>query len=193
MRPTSESQTRRSAPTGRRRPIGLIRAAERAGDDLLAFVKVAAHDFRGRAVRDTEPHGYRLGLAIGANDPHATGCCATATFAAGDFVVLRLLLRRENLTDARAHRLAHALRLGLALLLGKAGASQRDHLLTHVIEDRIDLRLLLRGEIERLHESLAHLLAAARTAGLTIGAALRAGATTRGRHVGAFARRTKPQ
>src|SRR5215467_6959848 len=100
MRPTSESQTRRSAPTGRRRPIGLIRAAKRADDDLLAVVEVAAHDFRGRAVGDAEPYGDGLGLAIRANDPHAPSRCAAATLTAGEFVVLRLLLRREDLLDA---------------------------------------------------------------------------------------------
>src|SRR5207249_1038460 len=45
-------------------------------------------------------------------------------------------------------------------------APQRDHLLAHVVEDRIDLRLLVGGEIERLDESLAHLLRAAGAATL---------------------------
>src|SRR5262249_55755904 len=188
MRPTSEPQTR--CPAGRRRPIGLIRSAERASDDLLAFVKVAAHDFRRRAVRDAEPHGDPLGPAVGADDPHATSRCAAATLAAGKFVVLRLLLRREDLPDARPHRFSRALDLRLALLLGKPRASQRDHLLAHVVEDRVDLRLLLGRQPEHLPESLAHLLAAARTATLAL-AATWPSPTAGRRHVGGFARRTE--
>src|SRR5438128_6590123 len=170
MRLTSEPEARRSAATGRRRPVGLIRATESAGDDLLAFVKIAAHDFGRRTVRDAEPHGHRLGLAIGADDPHPAGRSAAAALTAGELVVLRLLLRREDLANARPHRFPRALNLGLALLLGKPGAPQRDHLLAHVIEDRVDLRLLLGRQIERLHEPLTHLLAAARAAALAIAA-----------------------
>src|SRR5207244_4915026 len=94
MRLTSEPEARGSAATGRRRPVGLIRASERAGDDLLAFVEIAAHDFRGRAVRDAEPHGHRLGLAVGADEPHATGRRAAAALTAGAIRLLRLMRRR---------------------------------------------------------------------------------------------------
>src|SRR5262249_10038080 len=125
MRLTSEPEARGSAATGRRRPVGLIRASARAGDDLLAFVEIAAHDCRGRARGDADPDGPRFGLAVGAHDPHATGRrAATAALTAGEFVVLRLLLRREDLADACPHRVAHALGPGLAFLLGEAGAPQ---------------------------------------------------------------------
>src|SRR6266705_2550575 len=185
MRLTSEPEARGSAATGRRRPVGLIRASERAGDDLLAFVKITAHDFRGRAVGDAEPHGHRLGLAIGADDPHAAGRRAAAALTAREFLVLRLLRRREDLADARAHRFAQPLGLGLALLLGQAGAPERDHLLAHVIEDRVDLRLLLGRQVERLHEPLSHLLAATLTASLALAATALASATAaRRRHLG---------
>src|SRR5437867_9643179 len=195
MRLTSEPEARGSAATGRRRPVGLIRASERAGDDLLAFVKITAHDFRGRAVRDAEPHGHRLGLAVGADAPRATGRrAATAALTAREFVVPRLLLRREDLADARPHRVAQPLGLSLALLLGQAGAPERDHLLAHVIEDRVDLRLLLGRQVEGLHEPLSHLLAATLTASLAFATALPSAAPTGGgHHVGAFARGTEPQ
>src|SRR5262249_42544010 len=83
---------------------------------------VAAHHFRGGPIRDAEPHGDRLGLAVGADDPYATGRGAAAALAPGEFVVLRLLLCRQDLPDARAHSFAYPLRLRLALLLGKPRA-----------------------------------------------------------------------
>src|SRR5437016_1818416 len=102
MRLTSEPEARGSAATGRRRPVGLIRASERAGDDLLAFVEIAAHDLRGRAVRDAEPHGHRLGLAVGADDPHATGRrAATAALTAS------LAFAATALTSTTAARRRH--------------------------------------------------------------------------------------
>src|SRR5437667_12885417 len=160
MRLTSKPQARRPATTGSRRPVGLTGTSGGAGDDLLTFLQLAAHHFGRRTVRDAEPHRDGLELAVGTDDPEPARRRAPS-FAAGKLVVLRLLLRREGLANARAHSLADALAFALALLLREPGAPQRDHLLAHVVEDRIDLRLLVGGEIERLDESLAHLLRAA--------------------------------
>src|SRR5437667_9534020 len=166
MRLTSKPQARRPATTGSRRPVGLTGTSGGAGDDLLTFLQLAAHHFGRRTVRDAEPHRDGLGLAVGTDDPEPARRRAAPTFASGKLVVLRLLLRREDLANAHAHSLADALAFALALLLREPGAPQRDHLLAHVVEDRIDLRLLVGGEIERLDESLAHLLRAAGAATL---------------------------
>src|SRR5712691_10771836 len=191
MRLTSEPQARRSAATGSRRPVGLTAASQRAGEDLLTFLQLAAHHFRRRAVRDAKPHRDGLRLAIGAEDPQAARRGAAATLAARELVVLRLLLRREDLANARPHPFADALSLALALLLREPGAPERDHLLPHVVEDRIDLRLLVGREIERLDEPLAHLLATVGSAPAARGWAA-AGTTAAWRRVG-FAGGTEPE
>src|SRR5439155_24834898 len=169
------------ARAGAAAAAALLGAARGADDDFLAFLEVAPEDLGRRAVADAEreAHGLQLLTVHDVDTAGRAGAPATlgAALARAHLVVFRALLGREHLADAAARRLTESRALGLALLLG-----ERLHLLARVGEDRVELLLLRRGEVERLGEPLLHLLARGPAAAATLARALTlAAARSRGR------------
>src|SRR5262245_29656995 len=83
-------------------------AARGADDDLLAFLQLSAQHLGGRPIADAEGDGEGLEL-LAVEHPDAAGRTAariTRTAAAGELVVARALLGREDLADAQAAGLA---------------------------------------------------------------------------------------
>src|SRR2546426_674434 len=77
---------------------------------------------------------------------------------AGHLVVASLLLRREDLANPHARRVAELLRSRAPLGLRQPGGLERHELLATVLEDRLELLLLVRAELEVPDEPVTRLL-----------------------------------
>src|SRR6266446_761702 len=133
-------------------------AADQARDDFLAFLQLAAHHLGEAAVADAERDVDRLGLAVSVEHVDAPGGGDVASAAGGGrrrhLVVLGLLRRREQRADLHPRGLEDLLCLGPALPIGQL--AQPHHLPTALLEDRVELGLLIRGERELLDQALAN-------------------------------------
>src|SRR3989442_12033131 len=152
-------------PATCRSSLGPVLAARAQGahDDVLDFLQLAAQRLGEGAVAEPQHDRHGFGPPVGTGTEDAPGSPAAAPLGR-ELVIARALLGGQHLADAGPHRLEDLLGARLALLLAQPRALQRLELAAPVRKDRIELRLLLGGEPQAEHETLAQVLAPPRPA-----------------------------
>src|SRR5262245_65651362 len=131
------------------------RAADGAHDNFLAFFEVSADHLGRVAVGQAEAEGHPFGFAVGPEDEHVPR--HGRLLARTEDIVSRLLRRREDFADAAARHLTDLLGAAAVLELTEPGLPKLGHLLPALLQDRVQLRLLLGGEVQPRHQALPNL------------------------------------